>query len=135
MSFFRVMNVLNYQYEYIEDEQSANMKIQENKIIYLNQEAHRFNIAKEIIEGNNTTWCAADLENDPEEGVYKVFNHTTGQYEGVQGLSNAKARNQQLKDEFFYASNYSKYEVVEEMPPTTGGILGQMRADIPTRIM
>lgn len=135
MSFFRVMNVLNYQYEYIADEQSANTKIQENKIIYLNQEAHRFNIAKEIVDGSNTTWCVADLENDPENGLYKVFNHTTGQYEDVQGLSNAKARNQQLKDEFFYASNYSKYEVVEEIPPTTGGILGQMRVDIPTRIM
>lgn len=123
--------------QYLNSEEEATQKLLDNKISFLEQEAHRFNIAKEIIEGTNTTWCAVDLNNDPEDGVYKVFNHTTGLYEDVLSLSQAKLRTEQLKDELFNSTPFSVFEVVDAIPeePVTGSVKGVVQPNIPVKVL
>jgi hypothetical protein len=67
---------------------------------YIEQEMYRFSIAFEFKDGRNVTWRAVDLDNDPENGNYYVFNHTTGRHEPFEKLSEAKARREELINEF-----------------------------------
>jgi len=84
----------------IEDLNEAENKLAEIKIAVLISNDYRFTVAKEIINGNDTTWSNADLDNDPEDYTYKVFNTFTGQHEALASLSLAKARRLELKEQF-----------------------------------
>ena len=66
----------------------------------IEQEMYRFSIASEVIEGTNTTWRNADLDNDPEYGNYYVFNYTIGKHEHFEKLTDAKVRREELINEF-----------------------------------
>lgn len=120
-------------------QQYANLKAQQNKNDFLQQELHRFVIAKEVVDGNNTTWMNADLLNDSEEGMYQVFNQFTGQHEPIDGLTNSVNRMTQLKDKFI---NSFKWDVVEinELPAKHIGsysqqIYGNTVGTIPVEVM
>ena len=91
-------------------QEDANLKAQQHKQEFLEQQSYRFTIAKEVVDGNNTTWMNADLLNDSEDGMYQVFNHLTGQHEPVDGLSNAIYRMNELKTQFL---NQFSWDVVE----------------------
>jgi hypothetical protein len=78
----------------------ANAKLAEIKIALLEKEMFRFTVAREIVNGNDTTWMNADLDNDPEDSHYYVFNQDTGQHELVTSLSAAKARRLELIEIF-----------------------------------
>ena len=97
---FIVVNPLLGESTEFEDAALANAKAEEIRAVVLAQEAYRFTVAKEIVEGGNVTWMNADLDNDPEDGRYQVFNTFVGQHEPHYSLSAAKARKQQLVDEF-----------------------------------
>lgn len=84
----------------IEDLNEARTKLAEIKIAVLIAEDYRFTVAKETVNGNDTTWSNADLDNDPEEYTYHVFNTFTGQHELISSLSAAKARRLELKEQF-----------------------------------
>ena len=84
----------------IEDLNEAKTKLAEIKIAVLISEDYRFTVAKETVNGNDTTWSNADLDNDPEDYTYKVFNTFTGQHESLASLSLAKARRLELKEQF-----------------------------------
>jgi hypothetical protein len=92
-------------------QENANLKAQQNKEDFLQQELYRFSIAKEVSDGNNTTWMTADLLNDTEEAMYQVFNYVTGQHESIDGLSNAISRMTQLKTEFINQFNWDVEEI------------------------
>lgn len=66
----------------------------------IEREMYRFSLACEFKDGKNTTWRAADLDNDPENGNYHVFNHKTGKHEFFEKLSEAKARRQKIIDDY-----------------------------------
>lgn len=133
MTFYLVKNLLENGSEYfVPDQQTkdanqhiccfigglseAEQKAAENKAAYLEHESFRFVITKEIVNGNDTTWLGVDLQNDPEVGTYNVFNHMLGQYERKNSLSEAIARNEQLKTEFINSYNWS-VETITELPP------------------
>jgi hypothetical protein len=120
-------------------QEDANLKVQQNKENFLNQEFYRFTIAKEVVDGNNTTWLNADLLNDSEEGMYQVFNHTTGQHEPIDGLSNAVNRITQLKNEFINQFNWDVVEIetlpVKHIGSYTQEIYGNTVGDIPVEVM
>lgn len=116
-------------------EAEANLKLQENASAYLAQEAYRFNVGKEIIEGNNTVWCAADLENDAEIGAYHVFNNNTGGYEIFGTLTEAKQRLQQLKDELLSANKLDSFKIVDEVPQPILVNYGKLLSKIPVENM
>lgn len=77
-------------------------------------EEYRFSIAKEIVSGNDTTWMSADLENDPEDSVYFVFNTINGLHEKVNSKTEATAKLEQVKQEFLVFSGMSIKEITDE---------------------
>lgn len=94
----------------------AQQRAEQLKTAYLESQAYRFTIAKEDVDGSNTVWRTADLTNDPEDGVYQVFNHAIGSYEAVNGLTNAVARLEQIKTDFINELNLDPI-VVSDLPP------------------
>lgn len=97
---YKFNNPITNTVESFSTKEEAEVSLSVVKEEYIKQEDHRFQVAKEIIEGNNTTWMSADLVNDPEDYTYQVFNHTTGLHEPVSSLTLAKQRTQELKDSF-----------------------------------
>lgn len=156
MTYYVINNLITSQMEYfVADEEiklandhlvcivgtqeDANLKVAQNKEVFLEKETYRFTIAKEVVDGNNTTWMNADLLNDSEEGIYQVFNHTTGQHEPIDGLSNAINRMTQLKNEFISQFNWDVVEI-NELPAKHIGsysqqIYGNTVGTIPVEVM
>ena len=97
---YLVRNPITGQEFEIEDLNEAKTKLAEIKVEVLVSEDYRFTVAKETVNGNDTIWTSADLDNDPEDYVYKVFNTFTGQHESLASLSLAKARRLELKEQF-----------------------------------
>lgn len=156
MTYYVINNQVTGQMEYfVSDEQTktendhlvcvvgtqedANLKAQQNKQEFLEQELHRFSIAKEVVDGNNTTWMNADLLNDSEEGIYQVFNQFTGQHEPIDGLSNAINRMTELKNDFINSFNWNVAQI-ETLPAKHIGsysqqIYGNTVGEIPVEVM
>jgi hypothetical protein len=105
----------------IEDLNEARVKLAEMKTAGLAREEYRFTVAKEIINGNDTTWSNANLDTDPEDGHYRVFNTLTGQHELVTSLSQAKTRRLEIKEQFISSLNLSdEPQLKPEQPISTG---------------
>jgi hypothetical protein len=105
----------------IEDLNEARAKLAEIKTAGLAREEYRFTVAKEIINGNDTTWSNANLDTDPEDSHYRVFNTFTGQHELVTSLSQAKARRLEIKEQFISSLNLNdEPELKPEQPISTG---------------
>lgn len=97
---YLVSNPITGQQFEIENLNEAKSKLAEIKAEVLVLEDYRFTVAKETVNGNDTTWSSADLDNDPEEYTYHVFNTFTGQHELISSLSAAKARKLEIKEQF-----------------------------------
>lgn len=97
---YLVFNPLTGRQFEIEGLNEAKTKLAEIKAEVLASEDYRFTVAKETVNGNDTTWSNADLENDPENYTYHVFNTFTGQHESFASLSLVKARRLELKEQF-----------------------------------
>lgn len=106
-----VIDPISYERFEFEEEAVAQAKAEEIRLSMLDREDYRFTVAKEVIDGNNTTWMNADLDNDPEDNGYFVFNTFTGQHEKVETLSAARARKAELKAEF--ADSFQIVPIVE----------------------
>jgi hypothetical protein len=105
----------------IEDLNEARVKLAEMKTAGLAREEYRFTVAKEIINGNDTTCSKANLDTDPEESHYRVFNTFTGQHEFVTSLSQAKARRLEIKEQFISSLNLNdEPQLKPEQPISTG---------------
>jgi hypothetical protein len=83
-----------------EDIQIAEAKAAEFRNELFVKEEYRFTVAREIVNGNDTTWINANLDSDPEDSVYHVFNTFTGQHEKVESLTAARARKKELQNKF-----------------------------------
>lgn len=83
-----------------EAENFANPIIQQ----FLTNEDYRFSVAKEIINGNDTTWTSADLINDEENYSYFVFNTITGLHEKVNSKTEAINKLNEVKQQFIQFS-------------------------------
>jgi hypothetical protein len=99
MTYLITQPITGQQFE-IEDLNEAKTKLAEIKAAVLTSEDYRFTVAKETVNGNDTTWSNADLDNDPEDYTYKVFNTFTGQHESLASLSLAKVRRLELREQF-----------------------------------
>jgi hypothetical protein len=97
---FLVVNPLTGERFKFEDEALANAKAAEIRADVMVREDYRFTVAKEVVNGNNTIWINADLDNDPEDGTYNVFNTFTGLHEKIVSLSAAIARRDEIKVQF-----------------------------------
>lgn len=114
---YKILNLVTGITEYIEtSEADAVARLKQIQDEYLVQENYRFTVNKEVVNGNDTTWMAADLDNDEEDYAYHVFNTLTGQHEKVLSLSEAKARKAQIKQDFLVFNGLDKYEILDEIP-------------------
>lgn len=96
---YRVPNFLTG-FDIVESEEDAVIKLQQNGEAFLEYNSYMFTIQKEVIDGNSTQRCDVNLNSDPEEGIYFVFNDVTGTHEVWNSLSQAKDRKNQLKQDF-----------------------------------
>jgi hypothetical protein len=83
----------------------------------------RFQIARVIVNGNDSTWLNANLVSDPEspeDGHYEVFDTTIGQYIRCSTLSEAKSLDEQLKNNYIESIGLDKLiEIPEPVANTT----------------
>ena len=115
---FLVRNPFTAEQFEFENHVDADAKALEIHAESLIREAYRFTVAKEVVNGNDTTWMNADLDNDPEESNYHVFNTFTGQHELFTSLSSAKTRHEEIKAQFAESLIVYVEEIVQ--PRSTG---------------
>jgi hypothetical protein len=120
VTYLVIQPITGQQFE-IEDLNEAKTKLAEIKAEVLASEDYRFTVAKETVNGNDTTWSNADLENDPEDNNYYVFNTFTGQHELLTSLSLVKARQLELKEQFATNLNLNGEPRLKPAQPTTTG--------------
>jgi len=112
---FQIPNPTLSGYEYYDTYNEA----MEQLMVYqtnLLAEPGRFTVAKEIVNGNDTTWMSADLDNDSEDYTYQVFNHLTGKHEKVGSLTQAKNRVAQIKQEYLVSLSMVEPISMEQRP-------------------
>lgn len=97
-------------------EVEANLFLEDVRARYLEKESYRFTVAKEVVNGTDTTWVNADLNGPDDSNVYHVFNTLTGLHEKVVGLEAAKLRMDSIKQEFIVFCALDKIEVVDSIP-------------------
>ena len=97
---FLVRNPFTAEQFEFENRADADAKASEIHAECLIREEYRFTVAKEVVNGNDTTWMNADLDSDSEENNYHVFNTFTGQHELFTSLSSAKTRYEEIKTQF-----------------------------------
>ena len=124
---YKIKNCITNVHDYVESEELANAKLAENRDAYLKQEESRFSVAKITVVGNDTTWSNADLDNDPEDAEYQVFNQYTGQHEILPSLSLAKSRKQEIINQFTIECGLD-WVIVDKIPDPTH--FGQPITDI-----
>ena len=91
----------------------ANSKALEIYALMVERESYIFTINKKVVEGSSTTWVHADLDNDPEEGLYYIYNPFTVGYDDRSSLSSAKAWMQDLKD-VYMSKKLTRPAVIEK---------------------
>jgi len=101
-----------------ENKADAEIKATEIRAESLIKESHRFNITKEVVNGNDTIWMNADLDNDDEDYNYYLFNTYTEKHEFFSSLSSAKVKSEEIKKQFF---DSLVIDVIEVTQPTTTG--------------
>ena len=122
---FIVLNPITSETFNFDDVNLANIKVEELKTIVSISEDYRFTITKEIIIGTDTIWSSVDLNNDPEDCIYQVFNTFTGQHEEYNSLSSAVSRKEELKLQFINSLTF-----IREVLPFTNDDLTLTNEDI-----
>lgn len=93
---YLVTHPLTCEYWEIEDRSEAETKLAEVCASVLSSEDFKFTVIKEIVSGSDTTWVNANLNSDPENHYYRLFNAFTGQHEPMNSLTEVKNRKQEL---------------------------------------
>ena len=119
---YQINNKITSEFDYAETEELANAKLIENRDALVAREMFRFSVAKVTVEGFNTTWDNADLENDSEDGQYQVFNQNTGQHEQYSLLSEAKNRQQELINLFVAGNGLDAWRILNAPPEPTNTV-------------
>lgn len=113
---YQIANLVTADFDYVDTEAEADFILNRNKADYLSREAYRFYIAKMTVDGNNSVWSNADVDNDIEAHEYLVFNTYSGQHEPLPSLSAAKARLQELTDRFITECGFDKWNMLDQKP-------------------
>jgi hypothetical protein len=124
------VNKFYTQPEYFDEATNPNAKADAEALLakvradVLQKEAGRFSICATFVNGNNTTWREVQ-ESDPEDTVCQVFDTFTGTYTQVDTKTEARALNEQKKQEFLTSSSLISVLELEKMPsliqPATQG--------------
>lgn len=105
--------------EYPNAQEICASKLVEYQQTYLEQEKMRFHFVRVTGSDGKEIWTDVDINNDPEEGDYRVLAQYSGTYDAFSKLSDAKADVEKKKQEFLTIIGLDKvYEVVQ---PVTEG--------------
>ena len=121
---YQVRNPITNELTYFDEATSGTARADADALLlqirrdFLLYQSPRFAINKVVVEGNNTTWMNADLENDPEDGEYQVLNHMTGTYQKCTSLSEAKSLNTQIQNAFLTLCGLDNPVELDKMPET-----------------
>jgi hypothetical protein len=113
---YQIKNPLTDEFEYYDNAGLARATLAKNKSDYLEQEKTKFPICKVIVSGNDEIWSTADLDNDPEDTKYKVFNQYTGQHETCGSRTLAKNQRDKIIAEFIAERKLDDLVVLIERP-------------------
>jgi hypothetical protein len=119
---YQIRNPMTNELTYFDEATSSTAKADADALLlqirhdFLSYQSPRFAINKVVVEGNNTTWMNADLENDPEDGEYQVLNHEVGTYQKCTSLSEAKAVNAQIQNAFLTLCGLDNPVELDKMP-------------------
>ena len=105
--------------QYPNAQELAQAKLLEIRQTYLTQEALRFHFAKVTYVENGEVWSNVDMDNDPEEGNYRVLEQYTGTYDSFATLTESKADINAKKEQFLIDSGLDKVLEISQ-PETTG---------------
>lgn len=122
---YYISNPFLWNYEYFDTEQYENafelatVKLEEYKTTLLSQEANRFHFAKVTKIDGGEVWSDGDINNDPEEGDYHVFNQYTGTYDAFSTLSEVKKNIANKQQQYLVESQLDKVREKIEPPKIT----------------
>jgi hypothetical protein len=105
--------------QYPNAQELAQAKLLEIRQTYLVQEALRFHFAKVTQVENGEVWSNVDVNNDPEEGNYRVLNQYTGTYDSFPTLTASKADIAAKQQQFLTDCGLDR--VLEIAQPVTTG--------------
>lgn len=105
--------------QYPNAQELAQAKLLEIRQTYLVQEALRFHLAKVTQLETGEVWSNVDVDNDPEEGDYRVLNHYVGTYDSLPTLTAAKADIAAKQQQFLADCGLDK--ILEIAQPVTTG--------------
>lgn len=93
----------------------AELRLKENQKKCLDLEANRFNVLVTEFIGDDII-LRPIKDNDKEENLYRVFNHSIGQYEEFDNKKEALLQNENLKNEFLKSLELDMVYIVNELP-------------------
>lgn len=127
---YRINNILatppEYQtwnsLEYPNAKELAEAKLIEVRNEFLAREQNRFHVAKVTTLENGEIWSDADIDNDPENGDYRVLNHNSGLYDSFSTLTEVKANVEIKKAAFVHSVGLDKVTEIDMAQPTSSGL-------------
>lgn len=113
---YQIKNAVADGYDYVETEDLANAKLIDNRSAYFAEQSFRFPISKVTVSGENTTWQLANLDSDPEDFEYQLFNHKIGLHEVCNSLSQAVVKKEALIKQFLDECGLDKWTTLDSIP-------------------
>jgi len=102
--------VENNEYTVLND---ANNAVNQKKVELFNLCSYTFYTnAIEVHDNGDETWSVVDLNNCVQEGLFAVFNPTTGIYTKVNGLDNAKTTLASIKQSIIDGFSVQMYQKI-----------------------
>lgn len=121
--FFEAKNLLldPAAFERFDTKELAESRLQEICNQFLLREKNRFHVVKVTTNEVGEIWSDADIDNDPEEGNYKVLDQNTGLYDPFSNLTEVKADILLKKQKFIESVGLDKViEINLEQPKSDG---------------
>lgn len=109
---YQITNAATSEYEYATTIEEAIAKLSTNQIAALATPPFRFMIIRE----DAGIKYVADLDNDPEVGVYTAVDTLQDVYTHTDSLSAAKSTLGQMKIQYLASINLAKWTELAEMP-------------------
>lgn len=105
---------------HIGDQSLADAILVQNQQAWLNQNASLFTTSKDIdVDPIQTTWIVCDLNTEPDntDVDYNIFDVVNGYYNLATGLNNAKAKEQEVQQNYLAHCLLDHYQSYAEWPP------------------
>jgi hypothetical protein len=108
--------------DYANPQELAETKLVEVRKICLEQNKELFHVIKVVQNNIGEVWLRANIEEEPENGDYKVIDHTTGLYDSFTNLTDVKNNILQKQELFIKSMGIDKVVVTNNLQPKVEGM-------------